>query len=336
MNHFIVGNSRSGTTMLLKILGRHKSVRAVQELHFFEWLWSPADDGRIVSREEAIAIFARLAGIQRDGLYINTNWRSNIEEAERALPAGGPGFSRVDVYRTFLACEAASNGKQIPCEKTPQNVFYIGEILREFPECRIINMVRDPRDVLLSQKKKWKMRGMGALYNTRFETFRLWANYHPLVISRLWNSSIQAYLKYADDARISSVRFEDLVASPEKTVGGICDFLGLEYDPGMLDIPFSASSFAADDIGSRGIRKDTAERSLRSGGLSPAETVICQETCGSLMARFEYSPREVPCPQWRLVASHLSLPFKLSLSLFLNLHRMRSVADAVKRRLGRT
>jgi hypothetical protein len=54
------------------------------------------------------------------------------------------------------------------------------------------------------------------------------------------------------------------------------------------------------------------------------------------MARFEYSPREVPCPQWRLVASHLSLPFKLSLSLFLNLHRMRSVADAVKRRLGRT
>jgi len=266
----------------------------------------------------------------------NTNWRSYIEEAEEALPVGGPGYSRVDVYRTFLACEAASNGKQIPCEKTPQNVFYIGEILREFPECRIINMVRDPRDVLLSQKKKWKMRGMGALYNTRFETFRLWANYHPLVISRLWNSSIQAYLKYADDPRISTVRFEDLVASPERTVSGICDFLGLEYDPGMLDIPFSASSFAADDIGSRGIRRDTAERSLRNGGLSPAETVICQETCGSLMGRFEYSPREVPRPGWRLVSSRLSLPFKLSLSLFLNLHRMRSVADTVRRRLGRT
>ena len=104
----------------------------------------------------------------------------------------------------------------------------------------------------------------------------------------------------------------------------------------MLDIPFSASSFAADDIGSRGIRKDTAERSRRSGGLSPAETVICQETCGSLMRRFDYSPREVPRPGWRLVASRLSLPFKLSLSLLMNLHRMRSVADTVRRRLGRT
>jgi hypothetical protein len=322
--------------MLLKILGRHRSVCAVQELHFFEWLWSPADGRKVIPRDEALTIFARLAGIQRDGLYTNKNWRTYLEEAGRALPDGGPGYSRVDVYKTFLACEAASSGKQIPCEKTPQNVFYLGEILQEFPDCRIINMVRDPRDVLLSQKKKWKMRGMGALYNTRFETFRLWANYHPLVISRLWNSSIHAYLKYAADPRLTTVRFEDLVAAPEKTVSGICDFLELEYDPAMLDIPFSASSFAADDAGSRGIRKDTAERSRRSGGLSPAETIICQETCGPLMARFDYRPRDVARPRWRLVSSRLSLPFKLSLALSLNLHRMRSVADTVKRRLGRT
>ena len=38
---FVVGNSRSGTTMMGRILGNHPDVFTFGELHFFGQLWSP-------------------------------------------------------------------------------------------------------------------------------------------------------------------------------------------------------------------------------------------------------------------------------------------------------
>ena len=40
---FIVGNSRSGTTMMRRVLGNHPAIFMLEELHFFEQLWSTSD-----------------------------------------------------------------------------------------------------------------------------------------------------------------------------------------------------------------------------------------------------------------------------------------------------
>ena len=45
---FVVGNSRSGTTMFARMLGRHPSVHTVSELHFYEELWLPEKGGSMV------------------------------------------------------------------------------------------------------------------------------------------------------------------------------------------------------------------------------------------------------------------------------------------------
>ena len=44
---FVVGNSRSGTTMMGRILGNHPDVYTFGELHFFGQLWSPAVSSKI-------------------------------------------------------------------------------------------------------------------------------------------------------------------------------------------------------------------------------------------------------------------------------------------------
>ena len=63
---FVVGNSRSGTTLMSIFLGSHPSVFTFRELHFFEQLWNPKDTQKL-SLEQARDILSRLIIIQREG-----------------------------------------------------------------------------------------------------------------------------------------------------------------------------------------------------------------------------------------------------------------------------
>src|SRR5215210_2934653 len=149
---FVVGNSRSGTTMMGRVLGQHPDVFTLGEIHFFEQLWSAQGGERSISRTEAARLAARLLCIQRDG-YLNQSRPDRFYgEAERLLASLRPrDLVPAKIFEAFLVSEAKKNGKTVPCDQTPRNVFYIGEILALYPEARVINMVRDPRDVLLSQ-----------------------------------------------------------------------------------------------------------------------------------------------------------------------------------------
>ena len=54
-------------------------------------------------------------------------------------------------------------------DQTPRHVFYIGELIEMYPGAKFVHMVRDPRAVLLSQKRKWKA---GLRWNhPKFEIF---------------------------------------------------------------------------------------------------------------------------------------------------------------------
>src|SRR5215213_1932348 len=208
---FVVGNSRSGTTMMGRVLGRHPDVFTLRETHFFEQLWSPADQERHISEVEAIPLASRLLRVQRDG-YLNQGDPDRFYGEARGLITSmrHEVLTSAAVFKTLIILEANKNGKAIPCDHTPRNVFYLKEILELFPEGRVINLIRDPRNVLLSQKRKWKRRFLGAKNIPLKEAFRSWVNYHPITIAKLWNASVHAAEHYADDNRVYSLRFEDL------------------------------------------------------------------------------------------------------------------------------
>ena len=64
---FVVGNSRSGTTMMGRILGKHPSVYTFGELHFFGQLCAPPFSSEL-PKEEIEELAAQLYCIQREGL----------------------------------------------------------------------------------------------------------------------------------------------------------------------------------------------------------------------------------------------------------------------------
>ncbi|GAB4390512.1 MAG: hypothetical protein Kow0025_23070 [Thermodesulfovibrionales bacterium] len=336
---FVVGSSRSGTTMMARILGNHSAVYTfAHELHFFEELCSGAEMGRPLGRGRAVALAARLLAISRNGYLTHGDPGEFLGEAEAVAASAGEATSASGLFASFLSHEAARNGKSISCDHTPRNGFYLKEILEGLPGARVINMVRDPRDVLLSQKRKWRVRFMAKRSEERKyiplrEVVRSMANYHPATMSLLWNSAVRAFDAHAGDGRVMSLRYEDLLSAPEETARRVCAFLGLSYEEGMLEIPFIGSSSERFEPGVRGINSGRVE-SWKRGGLNDTEAYICQLINGSLMKKYGYGAAPLrPNPALLLYYAAL-FPLKLAAALPLNVGRVRSLGESIGRRFG--
>ena len=116
-------------------------------------------------------------------------------------------------------------------EKTPINIDVIEDLLEVIPESKFINVVRDGRDVVLSHfnvKKRSKNKGI-KIDRKKWTTS---------AISMLWNRSINSYfnaIKKSDfQARIFTVKFEDLVKKPQKVLLELFSFLNLSFEDKIL------------------------------------------------------------------------------------------------------
>jgi hypothetical protein len=133
-------------------------------------------------------------------------------------------------------------GAAVLCEQTPRNIYYAFHLLDAFPDAHVVHVVRDPRAVLASQKRRHKIRKLGGSKVPASEVLRLWLNYHPVTMVRLWLSATREALSIAGNPRVRLVRYEDLVGQPEATIRSLCADLGLSYEPGMLNVPHWGSS----------------------------------------------------------------------------------------------
>lgn len=329
---FIVGNSRSGTTMLLRMFNNHSLLYVCSELHFFEQLWSSNDKAKEIDKAEAIHLLSTLLYVYYNGYTGTTKPEECNAEAQ-------------DIYNLYYQqCKFAhqwfaqllthithQNDKAIPCEKTPQNVFYIQDILELYPEAKIINLVRDPRAIMLSQKNKWKRRKMGATFITAKEAFRLRINYHPITMSKLWQSAIKAALQNAQYKEMISIKFEDVLQHPQQTLQKICNHIGINFEAKMLDIPLASSSNES-DVAQFGIKKERADTWM-NGGLSNTEIAICEAINKKYLEKFDYKFTNYKVNYFEAFFWLLIFPIKLGLAFFLNLNRMKSIGETIKKRL---
>ena len=242
------------------------------------------------------------------------------------------------LFSAFLCREAAQNGKSIPCDQTPRNVFYIEDILRFYPQAKVINMIRDPRDVLLSQKRKWKRRFLGGTDMPLRETFRDWINYHPITMSRIWHTAVSAADRFADSDKVMSVYFEELLAQPQGTVRQVCDFADIGYADTLLQVPQVGSSSGADKPTQLGINPTRANSWQKGSGsgepaLSSAEIYLCETLNSPLMKKHNYSIVSRRPNPVRLAIDVLSFPMKLTAAFLCNLDRMKNIRETLKRRI---
>ena len=329
---FIAGNSRSGTTLLGRILGNHPDVFTFHELHFLEELWMPVDGKATMTKQDAITNFSKLISIEREGYLKKRKPEKYIQEATQAVEIlSGDKISFANLYKHFLNYEAAYNKKKIPCEKTPRNVLYIRELLEIYPECKIICTMRDPKDVMLSQKKKWKRRFLGAADSIPLrESIRARINYHPFIIARLWNTNAKVIAAYEKTERIKILYFEKLIANPETEIRALCNFLGISFHPDMLRVERKGSSVEFDN--KQEAKIDQSKTGNWQKGLNTAEINICERMTRKGRKQFNYPDTNIK-PNYLLFAFYeIIFPMQILLAVMVNMRRSKNIVQSIKKR----
>jgi tetratricopeptide (TPR) repeat protein len=191
---FLVGFPRSGTTLLDQILSSHS---------------------RIVCIEEREHLANALAAVLGDARKL---------EAFESLSDDEVALARREYWRR-VAEESGDRAGKLVIDKLPLNIVVLPLIRRVFPDAKIILALRDPRDVILSCYQQ--RFGMNAAM-AQFLRLEAAAAYYDLVMGLLETCRERLALT------LHQVRYEDVVGDLEGAARGLCDFLGLEFEPAML------------------------------------------------------------------------------------------------------
>jgi hypothetical protein len=270
---FIVGVSRSGTTLVKNILNASSRVGIATENHYL---------GHLIPREGARHVFRRFGDLSDDGnverlvdfVYdgglmsssrlrgMSRQWRwttRNVPRDEflRRILAGDR--SERAVFTVLLETYAEKKGKQIKGEKTPAHVRYVDTLFEWYPDARVIHMIRDPRAIYVSELRRRTTNPESVPYRVLRRVPRMLAAAVLLETTLVWAESVWRLRRNRRryGARYLGLRFEDLVRDPEREVRRLCAHLGMDYEPAMLE---QVVVSWGQRLGERGIDPGAADR----------------------------------------------------------------------------
>jgi hypothetical protein len=273
----VLGVSRSGTTLLKAMLDAHSQLAIPSESYFVPQLWDR--HGEHPNPEHFVADLRRLERIRQ--------WGVDPEDVRRRLPEQ-PTFAEAieAIYKLY----AESRGKPRFGDKTPLYMQHLDVLERAFPDARYVHIVRDGRDAALS-----------LLAMRRRPRFNLSRPRGVGDFACAWRSEVGAARRFGRDHPYLELRYEDLVAEPEARLREVCAFLGLEYEPAMLEYHRREDPGLLADHPRLAQPPVAGVRSWREE-LSRGETELFEAIAGDLLVELGYE-RAYPHPGRRARAA---------------------------------
>lgn len=322
---FIVGMARTGTTLMARSLNKGNDIYFLKETHFMR------EYQHLLFSEESISdikyiskLINQFITIQRKDYYRKSEYSEYPAAVAEVL-----NMLKKEEKKTFgnlLKClfffEAGLNCKIRPGDQTPNHVFYIDEITNKYPNSKFINMVRDPRAVILSQKNKWK--ASKRQKQPLFEIIRAKINYHPVTQSMLWRKAVDAGIEAVEkygDTTIKTVLYENLVNEAEVVLKAVCSFADIEFCMDMLKVSVSMSSnISVSQV--EGMDSSLTDRWKTL--LSSTEIFLVELICGKCASRFGYNLMGVKPNYFMLIFYSVIFPVHIILAYSLSAKRFKN------------
>lgn len=207
----IVGVPRSGTTLLRLMLDSHSELAIPPETGFLQ---SPDIRAMREDPSRAASAITRFPDDAPAWADFGIDEATFLERARR-LPADA---RLEDVLRMFYRLYARAHGKPRAGDKTPSYLQCMPDVAQVLPEAHFIHIIRDGRDVAVSWSQTWF-----APTQDRAELVNIWAEH----IARARAS--------APGLAYKEIAFPDLVRRPAAVLRDVCGFVGLDYQPRMLE-----------------------------------------------------------------------------------------------------
>jgi tetratricopeptide (TPR) repeat protein len=193
---FIVGMPRSGTTLLEQMLASHPAIYGAGELSTFNDVISGA-----LSMQAGPQLVKQAAELSADAArHCAENYLTRV-------------------------WSLASDSRYIT-DKMPANYFWVGLIQRLLPQAKIIHARRDPLDVALS------------CFTRLFDDPSMTFTYDLAVLGRYYRryaELMQHWHAVLPAGAILDVRYEEVVATPERQIRRMLDFIGLPWHAATLN-----------------------------------------------------------------------------------------------------
>jgi hypothetical protein len=214
-------------------------------------------------------------------------WRVDPTLVRERLTGTAPDYP--DAIRRVYSLYASTHGKTRFGDKTPPFLMHMRMLGELFPEARFVHLVRDGRDVVLS------------LRDQPFapSSFTGAAEY--------WSGRVRRARRAGQrlgPARYREVRYEDLVADPERELRALCEFVELDYTQAMLAYEDTSRIPLTDKMRASGVIRPPGEsrRDFRSQ-MTPRQLAVVEAVAGEQLTAFGYELATTPSVGAKATAS---------------------------------
>ena len=217
---FIIGVGRSGTSLLQSILNSHTKISFLPETQFIrKYIFKNSLKRGSNNYQYAIKKLKNDSKFKR----LNISYEDVIVDSENMF----------DVYQNILKIYLKNKNKNIIGDKDPKIIEYIPILKKYFPSSKIIHIIRDPRDVVLSRTKaQWSKR---IPYFIHSLVYFLQINYGIKMLNKLYKNNHYEII------------YENLLKNPKYELTKLMNFIGVDYESQLLDFKQSSKELVAPD-----------------------------------------------------------------------------------------
>ena len=226
---FIVGTGRSGTSLMQSMLASHSEIAYLPETIFFRRFVVNRGKGTNlnawISEQNKSEIVAYLNG---DRYFQRTRMdASDLFGHDEAVFPDSP----IALYSALLQEKKQLDRCGIVGDKDPKSIEHLRVLYAFDPAAFVIQMVRDPRDVLVSRKKAEWSKGHSLIKH--------------LFAIRIQSRLANRYFASAINQKYIRIKYEMLIRNPELELKNICERLNIDFESRMLDFGRVAKSLVS-------------------------------------------------------------------------------------------
>jgi hypothetical protein len=257
---FVVGAPRSGTTLLMRMLNVHPDIYTRPEPHLLTPL-----------------AYLGMYGYVDKAQYDQYQAAESIKQFVADLPGGEEEY--LQALRAY--CDrlyggmTERSGKRYFLDKTPAYGLILPFVEKVYPDAAYVLLTRHPFAIFSSFAESF--------FDDDWEA--AWK--HNPVVER-YVPALASFVRNHKVGRFYHVRYEDLVANPERELEGMCAATGLSYTPEMVN--YGQKKLDAQGLGDPiGVAKDTRPntKSIHKWAVSVAHNERRMEMCRQMVARID-------------------------------------------------